>query len=186
MPSRPRSQPYSMPLEPVRKTQSSPVGDGNLPFGPDAFPPPDAPSQALGETDLENGSQVGSQVSMTKHHWWQRKRTTRREHSAVTMDAHKKSPLALFKNIMFSSWANLLLVFIPVGIALHFVPNVNPTVIFVMNFLAIIPLAGVTSHFPEFIGFFAFFWHRVLIRLCSYSVLPRKKFLSRSGRLWVD
>jgi Ca2+:H+ antiporter len=43
---------------------------------------------------------------------------------------------------MLSSWLNVLLVFIPVGIALHFV-NVNPTVVFVMNFLAIVPLAGV-------------------------------------------
>jgi Ca2+:H+ antiporter len=82
---------------------------------------------------------------MTNHHWWQRKRLARKPHSPVTMAAHKKSPYKLFKDIMFSSWANLLLVFIPVGIALHFVPNVNPTVIFVMNFLAIIPLAGVCS-----------------------------------------
>jgi hypothetical protein len=154
MPNIPHSQPHSLPLEPVRKTQSSPV-DG--PSGPDAFPPPDTSSLPPGDTDLENGSQV----SMTKHHWWQRKRTARREHSPVTMAAHKKSPLALFKDIMFSSWANLLLVFIPVGIALHFVPNVNPTVIFVMNFLAIIPLAGVTSQFPP-PSLSAISWQRVL------------------------
>jgi hypothetical protein len=141
MPTRPPSQPYSMPLEPIQKFRTFPAGDGLPPAGPDAVPRPDTSSQAPGDTDLENGSQT----SMTNHHWWQRKRLARKPHSPVTMAAHKKSPYKLFKDIMFSSWADLLLVFIPVGIALHFVPNVNPTVIFVMNFLAIIPLAGVCS-----------------------------------------
>jgi hypothetical protein len=151
MPSRPHSQPDSMPMEPISKSQTTPVGSGNPPFGPDAFRPPDTPSQAPGDTDLENGSQT----SIMKHHWWQRKRSSPRQHSPATLEAHKKSPLELFKDIIFSSWANLLLVFIPVGIALHFV-NVNPTVVFVMNFLAIIPLAGVCSPFLDFSAFLPF------------------------------
>ncbi|KAG0657444.1 hypothetical protein C6P46_006520 [Rhodotorula mucilaginosa] len=54
----------------------------------------------------------------------------------------KKEPTiaASLKAIVFASWLNLLLVFIPVGWALHFV-HVNDTIIFIFTFLAIIPLA---------------------------------------------
>jgi hypothetical protein len=69
-----------------------------------------------------------------------------REHHELTRRAHSKSNVQLFKEILYSSWANLLLVFIPVGIALHFV-NINPTIVFVMNFLAIVPLAGVSPFY---------------------------------------
>ncbi|KAM0748657.1 Calcium/proton exchanger [Meredithblackwellia eburnea MCA 4105] len=48
----------------------------------------------------------------------------------------KESLMAIVK----ASWINLLLVFIPVGWALHFA-HVNDTVVFVTTFLAIIPLA---------------------------------------------
>ena len=48
------------------------------------------------------------------------------------------------KEFLLSSWANVLLVFIPVGIAVHFA-HVNPVVVFIMNSLAIVPLAGVSS-----------------------------------------
>ncbi|GAA5987516.1 hypothetical protein JCM10908_001986 [Rhodotorula pacifica] len=47
---------------------------------------------------------------------------------------------ASLKAIVFASWLNVLLVFIPVGWALHFV-KVNDTIIFIFTFLAIIPLA---------------------------------------------
>jgi hypothetical protein len=103
---------------------------------PDESPDPPPPN------DLESGSEI---PTSPKKHWWSRKEGER-SHSAVTARAHLKSPVQLFKEILFSSWANLLLVFIPVGIALHFV-NVSPTVVFVMNFLAIVPLAGVSFHY---------------------------------------
>lgn len=44
------------------------------------------------------------------------------------------------KAIVKASWLNVLLVFIPVGWALHFA-HVNDTVVFITTFLAIIPLA---------------------------------------------
>ena len=50
---------------------------------------------------------------------------------------------------LFNSWINVLLVCAPVGIALHFVPGLNPIVIFVVNFIAIIPLAGTLSYATE-------------------------------------
>lgn len=47
------------------------------------------------------------------------------------------------------SWPNILLVFVPLGIALNFVPSLNRIVVFVLNFLAIIPLAGILSFATE-------------------------------------
>ena len=52
------------------------------------------------------------------------------------------------KEILLSSWINLLLVFVPVGIAVQ-AAGVNKTIVFAMNAIAIIPLAGLLSHATE-------------------------------------
>lgn len=49
---------------------------------------------------------------------------------------------------LFNSWLNVLFIFIPIGIAMHFV-KVSPVIIFVMNFIAIIPLAAMLSYATE-------------------------------------
>ena len=53
-----------------------------------------------------------------------------------------------FKEILFSSWLNALLVFVPVGIAIQ-EAGVNKTIVFAINAIAIIPLAGLLSHATE-------------------------------------
>lgn len=55
----------------------------------------------------------------------------------------------VFRKIILHSWINLLLVFVPVGIAVNFVPGMSPGVIFAMNAIAIVPLAGLLSHATE-------------------------------------
>lgn len=52
------------------------------------------------------------------------------------------------KDILFSSIINVLLVFVPIGIASHFA-HLSAGVIFAMNAIAIIPLAGLLSHATE-------------------------------------
>ncbi|KAF9869629.1 membrane bound cation transporter [Colletotrichum karsti] len=52
------------------------------------------------------------------------------------------------KMIMFHSWVNLLLVFVPVGIIVKGL-HVNPGIVFAMNAIAIVPLAGLLSHATE-------------------------------------
>ena len=52
------------------------------------------------------------------------------------------------KEILLSNYMNVLLVFVPVGIALNFT-GVSPTIVFAMNAIAIIPLAGLLSHATE-------------------------------------
>ena len=49
---------------------------------------------------------------------------------------------------VFLSWINLLLVFVPVGFALEYA-HINKIVVFVINFLAIIPLAAMLSFATE-------------------------------------
>lgn len=52
------------------------------------------------------------------------------------------------KDAIFHSWVNVLLVFVPVGIAAK-AAGLNPNVVFAMNAVAIIPLAGLLSHATE-------------------------------------
>jgi hypothetical protein len=64
-----------------------------------------------------------------------------------------KKPLArrlieIPKIILLRSWVNVLLVFVPVGIATHFA-NVDPNVVFAMNAIAVIPLAGLLTFATE-------------------------------------
>ncbi|EIW70946.1 hypothetical protein TREMEDRAFT_28850 [Tremella mesenterica DSM 1558] len=61
---------------------------------------------------------------------------------------------ASFKAAVFSSWLNILLVFIPISWALHFVhaagnEKITDTAIFVTSFIAIIPLAGLLGFATE-------------------------------------
>ncbi|ERS99657.1 calcium/proton exchanger [Sporothrix schenckii ATCC 58251] len=51
-------------------------------------------------------------------------------------------------DILFSSYVNILLVFVPVGIAAHFA-KLSAGIVFAMNAIAIIPLAGLLSHATE-------------------------------------
>lgn len=64
----------------------------------------------------------------------------------------KKNVMARFFrviwNVLTSSWINVLLVFVPVGIASHFT-GMSQSIIFAMNAIAIVPLAGLLSHATE-------------------------------------
>ncbi|KAL5362431.1 Sodium/calcium exchanger protein-domain-containing protein [Aspergillus floccosus] len=52
------------------------------------------------------------------------------------------------KDALCHSWVNVLLVFVPVGIAVE-AAGLSPAIIFAMNAVAIIPLAGLLSHATE-------------------------------------
>ena len=53
-----------------------------------------------------------------------------------------------FRSIILSSYINWLLVFVPVGIAAE-AAKLSPGIIFAMNAVAIVPLAGLLSHATE-------------------------------------
>lgn len=52
------------------------------------------------------------------------------------------------KHALLSSWVNVLLIFVPIGIAVH-LAHLSPEIIFAMNAVAIIPLAGLLAHATE-------------------------------------
>ena len=53
-----------------------------------------------------------------------------------------------FQRTIFNSWVNILLLAAPVGIAINYA-GINGKVVFVVNFIAIIPLAGMLSFATE-------------------------------------
>lgn len=63
-----------------------------------------------------------------------------------------KNALARFmlhiKETLLSSWLNVLLVFVPVGIAVK-VAGAKPEIVFSMNAVAIVPLAGLLAYATE-------------------------------------
>ena len=71
----------------------------------------------------------------------------------TTMNSPKKPNLGIrfynnTKNTLLASYFNVLLVFVPVGIAVQF-SGASPTLVFAMNAIAIIPLAGLLSQATE-------------------------------------
>ncbi|KAF2723788.1 Calcium/proton exchanger [Polychaeton citri CBS 116435] len=79
-------------------------------------------------------------------------RTTTGQSTASTDSKKKKKhpkipAIQQFKAVIYS-WINIMLVFVPVGIALNYA-GVNKIVVFVVNFLAIIPLAAMLSFATE-------------------------------------
>jgi len=53
-----------------------------------------------------------------------------------------------FKNAIFHSWVNVLLIFVPIGIAAE-AAGLSPAIVFAMNAVAIIPLAGLLAFATE-------------------------------------
>lgn len=63
-----------------------------------------------------------------------------------------KEPFTVANQIqrtLLNSWINVLLVAAPVGVALNYVHSVNRVAVFVVNFIAIIPLAAMLSYATE-------------------------------------
>jgi Ca2+:H+ antiporter len=62
----------------------------------------------------------------------------------------KKIPVgAQLRAVLLGSWINVLLLFVPIGFALYYSKKVGPVPIFIVNFVAIIPLAAVLSYATE-------------------------------------
>ena len=104
-----------------------------------------------------SGSQEKGQLSDNEHagiSTTPASETTRTGTVMTPEDAEKKPNVAtrfylVTKKVLLHSWINVLLVFVPVGIAVAVIPNMNAGLVFAMNAIAIIPLAGLLSHATE-------------------------------------
>lgn len=101
----------------------------------EALPPPAPPPN----NTKEEGSQSAA-ITSEKPSWPQRAKAGSKRFVNHTKDA------------IFHSWLNVLLIFVPVGIAVAYAPlpeSSKPTIVFAMNAVAIIPLAGLLAHATE-------------------------------------
>lgn len=94
-------------------------------------------------TDQESGNS-----GMTREDDDEKAERLKREH-----DERMKAPIPWvqqFRTVLAPRWLtiNWLLIAAPVGIGLHFT-SVDPLVIFIVNFIAIVPLAGILSFATE-------------------------------------
>ncbi|KAH0536029.1 hypothetical protein FGG08_007078 [Glutinoglossum americanum] len=88
-----------------------------------------------------------------RRRFWSRKSTIGRksDRSPTTESAKQKLKFSFWGQIratLFSSWINVLFIFAPAGIAVNFL-GVSPVIVFVVNFIAIIPLAAMLSYATE-------------------------------------
>ncbi|KAL1643676.1 hypothetical protein SLS58_004691 [Diplodia intermedia] len=58
------------------------------------------------------------------------------------------TPWTMFKHVVFGSWVNILLLAVPAGFAVNYA-HLNGIIVFVVNFIAIVPLAGMLSYATE-------------------------------------
>ena len=63
-------------------------------------------------------------------------------------DPHLYSLANQLRATVFNSWLNVLLIFSPIGTALNYA-NVTPTAVFIINLVAIVPLAGMLGYASE-------------------------------------
>lgn len=63
-------------------------------------------------------------------------------------ETQKFTAASQLRATLFNSWINVLLIFVPIGIAVNFT-NIPRVGVFVINFIAIIPLAAMLSYATE-------------------------------------
>lgn len=80
------------------------------------------------------------------------KKPKKPQQSGLFRHVHPKEPFTVANQLQrtfLNSWINVLLIAAPVGIALNYVHSVNRIAVFVVNFIAIIPLAAMLSFATE-------------------------------------
>lgn len=155
-----------VPHHATEPTQVSPTAA----YGNTDFPESSANREVVPETketarDGSDSTVVGSTDGVTKRGKF--KKLFRKEHNEEdetlanqeTEDlsleerkrkAHKrKIPIGQqFRFVLFGAWINVLLIFVPVGFAV-FYAGLGPVPVFIINFIAIIPLAAMLSNATE-------------------------------------
>ncbi|KAM4057021.1 sodium/calcium exchanger protein [Hirsutella rhossiliensis] len=74
------------------------------------------------------------------------------DNNGLIRHVQPKTPFTVANQLQrtfLSSWINVLIIAAPVGIALNYVPSVGRVVVFVVNFVAIVPLAAMLSFATE-------------------------------------
>ena len=92
------------------------------------------------KTAFTEPSQDGEEEKSTETH--------RKSSSLFKKDKQKFTAVGQLKATLLNSWINVLLIMVPVGIAVNYT-GINRVAVFVINFIAIIPLAAMLSYATE-------------------------------------
>lgn len=170
--SRQNQQEFPLPKHAGTEPQVSPTSARGLDTVPDFTgekgPTPVTNGEAKKESaDISDDTTVANSSGVTKrakfknifrnsHDGEEHNELERVDSEALSLEerkrrAHKrKIPVGQqIHAVLFSSWINLLLVFVPVGFAVFYSKKVGPVPIFIINFVAIIPLAAMLSYATE-------------------------------------
>lgn len=104
----------------------------------------DVPHNSNTVNGIENTAAQGetaSTIESVKRPFWS---ATRMKNGSLRFLTHTK-------NAITHSWINLLLIFVPLGIAVK-LAHLKPEIVFSMNAIAIIPLAGLLAHATEVVA----------------------------------
>ncbi|KAI9704024.1 MAG: hypothetical protein M1820_005645 [Bogoriella megaspora] len=113
------------------KTTGDNVADDTSAANPPPAPPPSGAAAAAGQASTEVGAGQQEKASFP----------TRMKNGCIRFFTHTKHAIT-------RSWINVLLVFVPAGIAVK-AAGLDASVVFAMNAIAVIPLAGVLTHATE-------------------------------------
>ena len=119
------------------------------------------------KTAVTNGAESQTNGSTVKHRGWVKKIIKGKEHGddveegaheAEKLDMDERRRRSLKKKIpvgqqiryvLFGAWINVLLVMVPVGFGVYYTHKVSDIGVFLINFIAIIPLAAMLSNATE-------------------------------------
>ncbi|ETS81209.1 hypothetical protein PFICI_06211 [Pestalotiopsis fici W106-1] len=129
---------------PATNVDAEKNGSGNLPSSNSAVPNTrsNTDSTVKDTANTDNATGAASQAEGTGPVVAQDNQPEKKPNVAIRFWLNTKKTLS-------HSWVNVLLLFVPVGIAVAQVDGLNPAIVFAMNAIAIIPLAGLLSHATE-------------------------------------
>lgn len=137
-------------------------------FAPSGSSAPKKESADISDkTAVANGAETQTNGSAVKHRGWVKRIVKGKEedtdteearHESEKLDVEERKRRALKRSIpvgqqiryvLFGAWINVLLVMVPVGFGVYYTHKVNDIGVFLINFIAIIPLAAMLSNATE-------------------------------------
>ncbi|KAK7511056.1 vacuolar calcium ion transporter-like protein /H(+) exchanger [Phyllosticta citriasiana] len=116
--------------------------------------PPNMQALTVPDEPKDSSASTGTTVNSARHRRPGRTETSGGDGAPERHDTSKTrkkphiTPWTQFKHVVFGSWVNILLLAVPAGFAVNYA-HLNGIIVFVINFIAIIPLAGMLSYATE-------------------------------------
>lgn len=126
----------SSPVDDIPVSQRSLVGDGSL----------------RNRKPEDSRGVIDDSANLNADYQERKKKLQKQESTKLFRNVQPKEPFTVANQLQrtfLNSWINILLVAAPVGIALNYIHSVNRIAVFVVNFIAIIPLAAILSFATE-------------------------------------